>query len=93
MTRKGELCAGLRDYGTSILELETSEATDDFLFIIVGMTGHWKLSTAYVPQDKCSASGQSQLIKDYISVLYVERVDVLAVVFGTFTNHQTAVQL
>ena len=59
--------------------------------MIGGMTGHWKHPFAYLLEDNCPASVQIQLIKEYISLLYVKGIDVLAVVHGTFTIQQMAV--
>ena len=62
--------------------------------MIARMTGHWKHPIAHVLQDKFFVPVQSQIIKDCIDLLYVERINVLAIVFdGTFSNQQTAVQL
>ena len=81
----------LVDYGTAAPEATEEPATDVLVFMVVGMTGHWKYPIAYVLQDKCSAYVQAQLIKDCIGLLHTEGINVLAVVFdGRFTNQQTA---
>ena len=75
-------------------ELETTEATEAFVFMVVHLTGHWKHPIAYVLQGKCSADVQMQLIKDCTVLLYDEDMLVCAVVFnGTFTNQCTAITL
>ena len=85
---------GLVDYGTAMPEPETTEATEALVFMVVGLTGHWKHPIAYVLQDKCSADVQMQLIKDCIVLLHDEDMQVHAVVFdGTFTNQCTAIKL
>ena len=66
----------------------------DVIANCVGMMAHWKHLIANVLQYKCSASIQSQLIKDCISPLCVEWINVFGVIFdGTFINQQTVVQL
>ena len=85
---------GLVDYGTAMPEPETIEATEALVFMVVGLTGHWKHAIAYVLQDKYSADVQMQLIKDCIVLLHDEDMQVHAVVFdGTFTNQCTAIKL
>ena len=85
---------GTVDYGTAIPENEDELATEALVFMVVGMTGHWKHPIAYVLQNKCSAAVQAQLIRDCIGLLHGEGIDVIAVVFdGTFTNQQTAKRL
>ena len=61
--------AGLVDYGTAIPKPETTYATEALVFIIVGLTGHWRHPIAYFLQNKCSAVVQTQLIKDCIGLL------------------------
>ena len=39
--------AGLVDYGKAIPEPETTDATEALVFIIVGLTGHWRHPIAY----------------------------------------------
>ena len=41
------------DYGLAIPEGSGELATEALVFLIVGMTGHWKHPIAYVLQDKC----------------------------------------
>ena len=90
MVQSGTLKAkvvGTVDYGTAAPEATDEPATEALVFMVVGMTGHWKHPIAYVLQDKCSAYVQAQLIKDCIGLLHTEGINVLAVVFdGTFTN-------
>ena len=84
---------GTVDYGTAIPENEDELATEALVFMVVGMTGHWKHPIAYVLQNKCSAAVQTQLIRDCIGLLHGEGIDVLVVFDGTFTNQQTAKML
>ena len=75
-------------------EASNDLAMEALVFLVVGLTGHWKHPIAYVLQDKCSASVQAQLIMDCINLLHEEDITVKAVVFdGTFTNQATAVKL
>ena len=63
-------------YGVTILEPSDTPATEVLVFLVVGITGHWKHPIAYVLQDHCSACVQAQLIKDCISLLHKESVNV-----------------
>ena len=84
---KSRCYIGTVDYGTAIPENEDELATKALVFMVVGMTGHWKHPIAYVLQNKCLAAVQLQLIHYFIGLLHVEGIDVPAVVFdGTFTN-------
>ena len=74
--------ADLDDYGTAMPEPETTEATEALVFMVVGLTGHWRYHIAYVLQDKYSADVQMQLIKDCIALLHDEDMHVHTVVFG-----------
>ena len=66
-------------------------ATEALVFLVVGLTGHFKHPIAYVLQDKYPAIVQAQLIKDCISLLHGVDLQVLAVVFdGRLTNQSTA---
>ena len=92
--RKLHRFVGCIDYGVAIPEPSDTPATEALVFLVVGITGHWKHPIAYVLQDHCSACVQAQLIKDCISLLHKESVNVRAVVFdGTYTNQSTAQQL
>ena len=80
-------------YGTAIPEPETNGAKVAFDFMTVGMTVHWKHAIVYALQDKCSASVWSQLIRDCISMLYVEGISIVVIVLIVhFTNQQTGLQ-
>ena len=50
---------GTVDYGTAIPENEDELATEALVFMVVGMTGHWKHPIAYVLQNKCLAAVQT----------------------------------
>ena len=84
---KGQSYVGTVDYGTAAPEATDEPATEALVFMVVGMTNHWKHPIAYVLQDKCSAYVQAQLIKDCIGHLHTDGINVLAVDFnGTLTN-------
>ena len=69
-------------------------ATEALVFMISGVTGHWKHPIGYFLQNKMSASVQAQLIKDCIGLLCAEKLNVVALVFdGSFTNQSTVVKL
>ena len=66
-------------------------ATEALVFMIGGVTGHWKHPIGYFLQKKISASVQAQLIKDCIGLLHHEDVFITALVLdGTFCNQSTA---
>ena len=68
--------------------------TSRLVFIIAGVTGHWKHPIGYFLQNKISDSVQAQLIKDCTGLLHHEDLFVTALVFdGTFGNQSTATQL
>ena len=82
------------DYGMAVPEAPDELATKALVFLVVGMTGHFKHPICYVLQDKCTAIVQAQLIKDCISLLHGVDLQVLAVVIdGSFTNQSTAKHL
>ena len=82
---------GTVDYGTALPEVTESFATEALVFMVSGLSGHFKHPIAYVLQDKCSAAVQAQLIKDCIGLLHEQGLNVLAVVFdGCYTNQSTA---
>ena len=82
---------GTVDYGTALPEVTESFATEALVFMVSGLSGHFKHPIAYVLQDKCSATVQAQLIKDCIGLLHEQGLNVLAVVFdGCYTNQSTA---
>ena len=72
---------------------EDDLATEALVFMISGVSGHWKHPIGYFLQNKISASVQVQLIKDYIGLLSAEKLNVEALVFdGSFTNQSRAVK-
>ena len=77
------------DYGIAIPEPSDILATEALVVLAVGITGHWKHPIAYILQDHCSACVQAQLIKDCISLLHEESVNVN----GTYTNQSIAQHL
>ena len=64
---------GTVDYGMAMPEVMESLATEALVFMIAGLTGHFKHPVAYVLQDKCSAAMQSQLRKDWIGTFIPRR--------------------
>ena len=88
---KSKSYVGLVDYGTAKPEPEENMASEALVFMISGITGHWKHPVAYFLQDKCSAVVQAQLITDCIGLLSAEGLNAVALVFdGTYTNQSTA---
>ena len=81
---------GTVDYGTASPEATDKPATDALIFMVVGITGHWKHPIAYALLDKCSAYAQAKLIKDCIGLLQTQDINVLALdCHGTFMNQHT----
>ena len=88
---KSKSYVGFVDYELAVPEPSDTLATEALVFLAVGIQGHWKHPIAYVFQDHCSAIVQAQLIKDCISLLHTEGLQVHAVVIdGTYTNQCTA---
>ena len=58
------------DYGTAAPEVSTDLATDALVFMIVGLSGHFKQPIGYVLYNKLTASVQAQQIKDYQSTTW-----------------------
>ncbi len=82
---------GRVDCGIAVPEPSDTLATEALVIMAVGITGHWKHPIAYVFQDHCHATVQTQLIKDCISLLHAEGLYVHALVFdGMYTNQSTA---
>ena len=73
-------------YGTALPEVSTDLATDALVFMIVGLSGHFKHPIGYVLYNKLTASVQTQLIQDCIRLLHGVGLHVFALVFdGHFT--------
>ena len=84
---------GRVDYGTALPEASDNFATEALVFMIGGVTGHWKHPIGYFLQNKISASVQAQLIKDCIGLLHHEDLFITKLVFdGTFGNQSTAIR-
>ena len=82
---------GSVNYRTAIPEPPEDLATEALVFMVVGITDHFKHPIAYFLQNKCTVPVQGQLIKDGISLLHGAGLNVLAVVFdGCPTNQSTA---
>ena len=56
---KQKCYVGRVDYGTGIPEADDDLATEALVFMISGVTGHWKHPIAYFLQNKISASVQA----------------------------------
>ena len=79
------------DYGTAVPEVSTDLATDALVFVIVGLSGHFKHPIGYVLYNKLTATVQAQLIKDCMSLLHGVGLHVFTLVYyGHFTNQCTA---
>ena len=75
------------DYGTAVPEVSTDLASNALVFMIVGLSGHFKHPISYVLYNKLTASVQAQPIKDCRSLLHGVGLHVFALVFdGHFTN-------
>ena len=75
---------GRVDYGTGMPEADDDLSTEALVFMISGVSGHWKHPIGYFLQNKMSASVQAQLIKDCIGLLSAEKLNVVALVFRWF---------
>ena len=77
-----------------MLEASDDLAIEVWLFMIGGVTGHYKHLISYFLQNKISALAQYQLIRDSIGLLYYENLFLTALVIDrTFGNQSTATQL
>ena len=86
--RKGHV--GQVDYGGALLE-EDMLATEVLVFLLCGVSGHWKHPVAYFLQMKNSAEVLAHLTKDCVHLLQVSGLNVIALVFdGTYANQNTA---
>ena len=75
------------DYGTGMPKADDDLATEALVFMISGVSGHWKHPIGYFLQNEMPASVQAQLIKDCIGLLSAKKLNVVALVFdGSFTN-------
>ena len=91
---KQKCYVGHVDYGTGIPEADDDLATEALVFMISGVTGHWKHPIAYFLQNKISASVQAQLIKDCIGLLSSNGLNAMALVLdGSFANRSSVVHL
>ena len=71
------------------LKLSDDLPTETMVFMVCGITGHWKHPIAYFLQNKLSASVKTQLIKDCIGLLHLENLYVMALVFDGAYNNQS----
>ena len=82
---------GQVDYGGALLEEEDTLATEVLVFLLCGVSGHWKRPVAYFLQMKNSAEVLAHLTKDCVRLLQVSGLNVIALVFdGTYANQNTA---
>ena len=72
---------GRDDYGIALLKDGDNLATEALVFMIGGVTDHWKHPKGYFLQNKISTSVQAQLIKDCIGLLHHKDLFVTALVF------------
>ena len=79
------------DYGGALLEEEDMLATEVLVFLLCGVSGHWKHPVAYFLQMKNSAEVLTHLTKDCVHLLQVSGLNVIDLVFdGTYANQNTA---
>ena len=71
---------GSVDYGTGLPEVGDNLATEALVFMIGGVTGHWKHQIGYFLQNKISASFQTLLIIECLGLLHHEDLFVTALV-------------
>ena len=91
---KQKCYVGHVDYGTGTPEADDDLATEALVFMISGVTGHWKHPMAYFLQNKISVLVQAQLIKDCIGLLSSNGLNAVALVFdGSFANQSSVVHL
>ena len=82
---------GTVDYGTALPEIPDNLTTEALVFMVDDVSGNFKHPIAYVLQDKCPGAVQAQLIKDCLSLLHGNGLNVVAVVFdGCPSNITTA---
>ena len=82
------------DYGTALIEQDDNLATEALVFLLSGVSGHWKFPVAYFLQHKNSGQVLARLIKDCLKLLYTQGLHTVAIVFdGTNANKCTATYL
>jgi hypothetical protein len=84
--------SGFVDCGHLQSSCGDSLATEALVFMVVGLTGHWKYPVAYYLVDHLPGSVQAEIIKQLICVLTTEAgLDVHGVVCdGSYANQATA---
>lgn len=89
--KKAHKFIGYCDFGGQ-LNIEGSEtaATEILVFMLVGLTGKWKIPVGYVFQNKLNAMCQAQLIKAVLTLAHNSGLHVWGVTFdGSVTNIST----
>ncbi|KAF0687718.1 Uncharacterized protein FWK35_00039375, partial [Aphis craccivora] len=89
--KKAHKFIGYCDFGGQ-LNIEGSEtaATEALVFMLVGLTGKWKIPVGYVFQNKLNAMCQAQLVKAVLTLAHNSGLRVWGVTFdGAVTNFST----
>ena len=93
MKRKTHMLAMLT-METALIEQDDNLATEALVFLLSGVSGHWKFPVAYFLQHKNSGQVLARLIKDCLKLLYTQGLHTVAIVFdGTNANKCTATYL
>lgn len=86
--------AGFVDCGNFLPSCGDSLSTEALVFMVVGLTGHWKFPVAYFLVDHLSGGVQAEIIKQLICVLTDAGMTVHGVVCdGSYANQATASKL
>ena len=88
---KEQKYVGFVDCGTLKAECDDTVATETLVFLVSGLTGHWKYPMAYFLDDHLTAQVQAQMIKEAIAHLSDAGYRVHATICdGSYTNQSTA---
>ena len=85
--------ADLVDYGIAKPRDEENQATEALVFIIPGISGHWKHPITYFLQDMYSVTVQALPIKYFIGLLHDEGLNVTALVLDSIYSNQSTAKL
>lgn len=92
--QKEQKYVGFTDCGTIEGECADEVASEALVFLVSGLTGHWKYPIAYFLEDHLSAQTQAQMVKEGIAMLTEAQYEVHATVCdGSYTNQSTASML
>ena len=88
---KEQKYVGFVDCGTLKAECDDTVATETLVFLVSGLTGHWKYPMAYFLDDHLTAQVQAQMIKEAIAHLSDAGYRVHATICdGSYTNQSPA---